>query len=127
MPSACGVKFRCDEAARYDKASLVFFQHGESHFRVLAVFWPSLRTPVEISPCPPHRSSSALRLMSAAHPAYHIILGKLHNDRVNDRANERLFVIGGFTADKLPDAMQNYLHNINARISNPLRIRIGGN
>ena len=65
--------------------------------------------------------------MSAAHPAYHIILGKLHNDRINDRANERHFVIGGFTADKLPDAMQNYLHNINARISNPLRIRIGGN
>ncbi|CAL1715910.1 unnamed protein product [Somion occarium] len=33
----------------------------------------------------------------------------------------------GFTADKLPDAMQNYLHNIRARISNPLRMRIGGN
>ncbi|KAI0071256.1 hypothetical protein K474DRAFT_1607247 [Panus rudis PR-1116 ss-1] len=33
----------------------------------------------------------------------------------------------GSTPDKLPPAMQNYLHNIVARITNPLRIRIGGN
>ncbi|KAG6824357.1 hypothetical protein H0H92_007111, partial [Tricholoma furcatifolium] len=33
----------------------------------------------------------------------------------------------GKTVDTIPPAMQNYLHNIVARMSKPLRIRIGGN
>lgn len=36
-------------------------------------------------------------------------------------------IVGGKTADQLPDAMQNYLSNLRARISHPLRIRVGGN
>ncbi|PBK62259.1 hypothetical protein ARMSODRAFT_895839 [Armillaria solidipes] len=33
----------------------------------------------------------------------------------------------GSTVDTIPDAMVNYLHNINVRTSAPLRIRVGGN
>ncbi|KAK0486664.1 hypothetical protein EDD18DRAFT_1194698 [Armillaria luteobubalina] len=33
----------------------------------------------------------------------------------------------GSTVDTIPDAMINYLHNINVRTSAPLRIRVGGN
>ncbi|KIK62124.1 glycoside hydrolase family 79 protein [Collybiopsis luxurians FD-317 M1] len=33
----------------------------------------------------------------------------------------------GTTADAVPEAMQNYMHNLNRRTSNPLRIRVGGN
>lgn len=34
---------------------------------------------------------------------------------------------GGKSVDAQPNAMQNYLHNLVVRLSNPLRIRVGGN
>jgi len=34
---------------------------------------------------------------------------------------------GGSTPDAIPSAIKNYLHNIIDRMSQPLRIRVGGN
>lgn len=43
--------------------------------------------------------------------------------------HERLLnrVLGGDDPTSVPSAMKNYLHNIRARMTNPLRIRVGGN
>jgi hypothetical protein len=38
-----------------------------------------------------------------------------------------LLCTGGQTVDTIPNAVKNYLHNVNARFDKPLRIRIGGN
>lgn len=35
--------------------------------------------------------------------------------------------LGGESPETMPNAMKNYLSNIKARMSNPLRIRVGGN
>jgi hypothetical protein len=49
---------------------------------------------------------------------------------VSDRTSATQFNArdaGGKTPDDIPHAMENYLHNIRARMDSPLRIRIGGN
>lgn len=40
---------------------------------------------------------------------------------------DNFLYIGGESPDTMPNALKNYLSNIKARMSGPLRIRIGGN